>query len=55
MDDDPDFFVRFMDEAQKPAGIQTSKRHRWRTACPSVKSRCGLPSVIAVSRVFTPK
>ena len=23
---DPDFFVRFMDEAQKPAGIQTSKR-----------------------------
>jgi ubiquinone/menaquinone biosynthesis C-methylase UbiE len=23
---DPDFFVRFMDEAQKPAGIQASKR-----------------------------
>src|SRR4030095_1768926 len=23
---DPDFFVRFMDEAQKPAGIQTSKQ-----------------------------
>lgn len=23
---DPDFFVRFMDEAQKPAGIQMSKR-----------------------------
>lgn len=23
---DPDFFVRFMDEAQKPAGIQESKR-----------------------------
>ena len=22
---DPDFFVRFMDEAQKPAGIQASK------------------------------
>jgi ubiquinone/menaquinone biosynthesis C-methylase UbiE len=24
--DDPDFFVRFMDEAQKPAAIQASKR-----------------------------
>jgi ubiquinone/menaquinone biosynthesis C-methylase UbiE len=24
--EDPDFFVRFMDEAQKPAGIQASKR-----------------------------
>ena len=23
---DPDFFVRFMDEAQKPAAIQTSKQ-----------------------------
>ena len=23
---DPDFFVRFMDEAQKPEGIQASKR-----------------------------
>jgi cyclopropane fatty-acyl-phospholipid synthase-like methyltransferase len=23
---DPDFIVRFMDEAQKPAGIQASKR-----------------------------
>jgi cyclopropane fatty-acyl-phospholipid synthase-like methyltransferase len=23
---DPDFFVRFMDEAQKPAGIQAGKR-----------------------------
>jgi hypothetical protein len=23
---DPDFFVRFMDEAQKPAGIQASKQ-----------------------------
>jgi hypothetical protein len=23
---DPDFFVRFMDEAQKPAAIQASKR-----------------------------
>ncbi len=23
---DPDFFIRFMDEAQKPAGIQASKR-----------------------------
>jgi cyclopropane fatty-acyl-phospholipid synthase-like methyltransferase len=23
---DPDFFVRFMDEAQKPAGIRASKR-----------------------------
>jgi hypothetical protein len=24
--EDPDFFVRFMDEAQKPAAIQASKR-----------------------------
>jgi hypothetical protein len=24
--EDPDFFVRFMDEAQKPSGIRESKR-----------------------------